>query len=135
MKLVKGLLLTLVVTGILAATGVSAEMSGYMGYSDIILASFSGVYSDGDYTKTTSNKQTLHTIDARDAIIYSNTRAVQARTKQMLTPTSTTSWIDAVIGGTVDWGNQNTGIGSYRLQLRAKKSTVAQTRYWGTWIY
>lgn len=38
MKLVKGLFLTIVVTGILAATGVSAEISGYMGYSDIKLA-------------------------------------------------------------------------------------------------
>lgn len=135
MKLVKGLFLTLVVTGILAATGVNAEMSGYMGYNDIKLSSFGGIYSDGDYLKTTSNQQTLKTIDARDAIIYSNTRAVQAKTKQMLTPTSNTSWIDAVIGGTVNWGSQNTGVGSYRLQLRAKTLTVAQTRYWGTWVY
>lgn len=135
MKLVKGLFLTLVATGILAVTGVSAAMSDSMTYSDIRLASFSGIYSDGDYTKTTNNQQTLYTIDARDAIIYSNTRAVQARTRQMVEPTSTTSWIDAVIGGTVNWGNQNTGIGLYRLQLRAKASTVAQTRYWGTWVY
>lgn len=135
MKFVKGLFLTFVVTGILAVTGVNAEMSGYMGYSDIRLGSFSGIYSDGDYTKTTSNKQTLKTTDARDALIYSNTRAVQARTRQMLSPTSTTSWVDAVIGGTINWGSQNTGIGSYRLQLRAKTSTAAQTRYWGTWVY
>ncbi|MFV0250206.1 MAG: hypothetical protein ACK5HP_04155 [Bacilli bacterium] len=53
----------------------------------------------------------------------------------MLSATSTTSWVDAVIGGTVNCGSQNTGIGSYRLQLKAKTSTVAQTRYWGTWVY
>lgn len=135
MKLVKGLFLTLVATGILAVTGVSAAMSGSMTYIDIKLGSFSGIYSDGDYTKTTSNRQTLYTIDARDAIIYSNTRAVQGRTRHMIEPTSTTSWVDAVIGGTVNWGNQNTGIGLYRLQLRAKTSTIAQTRYWGTWVY
>lgn len=135
MKLVKGLFLTLVVTSILAATGVCAEASGYMTYNDVKLPSFGGIYSDGDYTKTTTNQQTLHTIDARDALIWDNTRAVQARTQQMLAPTSTTTWIDATIGATVNWGSQNTGIGSYRIQLKAKKSTLAQGRYWGTWYY
>lgn len=135
MKVIKGLFLTLVVTGVLAVTGVSAAMTGSMTYNDIRLASFSGIYSDGDYTKNTNNQQTLYTIDARDAIIYSNTRAVQARTKHMVDPVSTTSWVDAVIGKTVNWGNQNTGNGLYRFQLRAKTLTVAQTRYWGTWVY
>lgn len=135
MKLVKGLLLTLVITGILAVTGVSAEMSGYMVYSDIRLGSFSGTYYDGDYNKITNNQQTLKTIDARDAIIYSNTRAVQARTRHTVAPVSATSWKDAVIGGTINWGSENSAEGVYRLELRAKTSTIAQTRYWGTWVY
>ena len=134
-KLVKGLLLVLIITSVLAMTGVSADVSGYMGYNDIKLPILNGIYSDGDYTKTTVNPQTLETTDARDSWIWNDTRVVEARTMQVLSPISTTKWKDIVIGGTITWDEENADIGSYRLQLRAKKSTLSEVRYWGIWVY
>lgn len=132
MKLIKGLLITVAITSILAFMGVDA---GSMTYNDIKIPAFNGWYQDGDYSKTNGTIQTLYTIDARDSWNWNDTRAVQSRVKHMDGASYTSDWVDAAIGKTVNFGNKSKEAGLYRILLKAKKNTASQVRYWGTWVY
>lgn len=130
MKLVKGILVTFIVTGILSTLGVNA---GGMAYADVRLPAFSGIYDGGQADKTSGGSQSLYTIDARDAWNFNDTRIVQARTRSMFGTTVYSPWTDVIIGGTIYMSDNYDDIGAYKLQLRAKKSTLSETRYWGSW--
>jgi len=132
LKLIKILLFIFVITGIFSLTGVMAITRGYI---DIKIPSFSGLYTDGDYQKTITGYQYLETNDARDSLNWYDERAVEARTRHTVDPISSTSWKDVIIDGTINWGNQNSAFGVYRLELRAKLFTPTKVRYWGFWTY
>lgn len=130
MKLVKGILATFIVTGILSTLGVNA---GGMAYADVKLPVLSGIYDGGQADKTSGGSQSLYTIDARDAWNFNDTRRVEARTRSMFGTTVYSPWTEAKIGATVYMSDGYNDIGAYKLQLRAIKSTVSETRYWGSW--
>lgn len=130
MKLVKGILVTFIVTGILSTLGVNA---GGMAYADVRLPALSGIYDGGQADKTSGGNQSLYTIDARDAWNFNDTRRVLARTRSMFGTTVYSDWTDVIIGGTIYMSDGYDDIGAYKLQLRAKKSTLSETRYWGSW--
>lgn len=132
MKLIKGLLITVAITSVLAFMGVDA---GSMTYSDIKIPALRFEYYDGDYPKTNDTIQTLYTIDARDSWDWNDTRAVQARVKHMDGASYTSDWVDAQIKKTVNFGKKSKEAGLYRILLKAKRSTTSQVRYWGTWVY
>lgn len=130
MKLVKGILATFIVTGILSALGVNAQV---VSYTDVTLPALSGIYDGGQADKTSGGSQQLRTVDARDAWNYNDTRRVEARTRTMFGTTVFSPWTEVKIGGTIYMSDGYNDIGAYKLQLRAIKSTVSGTRYWGVW--
>jgi hypothetical protein len=135
MKLVKGLFLTLVLSCIFAAAGVNAVI-WYTAYNDVSIPALQVAWSDGDYWKQsdTDHYQYLETIESADPIFF-DTRVVQARTKHMVEPTSSSSWKDAPKDSKINWGNQNSAQGVYRLEIKNKSFTLNSTRYWGIWSW
>lgn len=130
MKLVKSLLALLAISSVFALGNANAA---YRTYNKIKLSNWSGTYIDGPVTKTTDSSQSIHTIDARDTL-SNDVRAIQARTVGEYSPSG---WIDAGKGSVNHWdkstSNGNTSKGAYNINLRATKSTVTGTYYWGTW--
>jgi len=135
LKLIKGLFLTLILSSFFAATGINA-VTWYRGYNDINIPAFQGTWSDGDYSKQSSTGyyQRLETIESTDPL-FLGTRLVQARTKHTTNPISYSSWKDAPKGSEINWGNENSAMGYYRIQIKNKSFTLNSTRYWGVWSF
>lgn len=130
MKLVKGILITFVVTGFLSALGVNAQS---IGYADIKIPALNGIYDGGQANKTAGGSHSLYTVDARDSWNYNDTRRVEARTRTMFGTTIYSPWTEVKIKGTIYMSDGYNDIGAYKLQLRAIKTTASSTRYWGNW--
>lgn len=131
MKTVKTLAVLLVLSCFFALGNVNA---GYRTYGRIKLSNWSGIYIDGPISKTTTSSQSVHTIDARDTL-SNDVRAISARTVGEGSKYS--SWISAPKGVVAYWDRTtnggNTAKGAYNIQLKATKSTITGTYYWGTW--
>lgn len=135
MKLVKGLFLTLIFSAVCAASGVSAIIWS-QGYGDISIPAFQGTWSNGEWIwkQSETGYQYLETIESADPIFF-NPRVVQARTRHVAEPLSSTSWKDAPRETTINWGNANSAFGVYELDIKNKSFTLNSTRYWGVWYW
>lgn len=125
MKLVKGILLTLIISGTFSA--ITADAGRSMTYNEISIPSnlFSNYYEDGYYDKVDTYSHKLYT--------QNTSRSVAARIKSY--EQTVTSWKDVVIGDWINWGTALTNVpDSYAINIKSSSSLLGAS-YWGTWYY
>jgi hypothetical protein len=132
-KAIKLILGIFIITGLLSVFGVSAY--DQVTFTNITIPSFSVSYTSPQVTKEDEDCQALYTSMIKDSITGGN-RAVQARVIQQVEPTYGTLWADMNVGVTFNWASSMAcTIGYPRIELRAKKSTLASIKYSGIWFY
>lgn len=133
MKRIKVVLGIFIFSIIFSISGVSAVVP--QDWINVKLPAFSGIV-EGDYYvyKTIEGQQYNNTILTQDSLTKKE-RAISVRTVRFGGLSS--SWIDSPQGSIVTWSsadaNNNTRPGDYNLQVKATRSTLASTYYWGQW--
>lgn len=126
MKLIKGILLTLVISSIFAITNNAKASDYYMTYNQISIPAnlFGNYYSDGFYDKINDYSHKLYT--------QNNSRSVSARIN---CTTGASDWKTAVVGSWINWGSQCTSTPDL-VELNIKSSSsIFSANYWGTWHF
>lgn len=131
MKIIKVVLSMLVVTTILAVSGVTA--ASYLAFSSITLPAFSGVYTGPTVTKTEISYQYMKKIGATDKL-SGDERAVVART--ISTDYGNSAWISLPKGSYATWGEvaYNMFPANYKLQMKLSTWTVTAAYFSGMWV-
>ena len=129
MRKIKILFGLLIVTCVFSLLGVNA--SSYASFIGIDIPAFNGNYTSGYYTKTEYGNQYFKKTSAIDQL-SGDERAIQARLKD-----TAESWVTAPKGQVVQLDSSNygsgLGTGSYRINIRASKSTVSKAWFNGYW--
>jgi hypothetical protein len=127
MKLIKSIMFVFMVSTFLAVTGTNASGAS-VGYSDITISALGGTYTTSAYDKTKSGpKQRIYTTDM--------TTSMKARTYSTLSPSGYSDWINLQKKAEQDWGNQNSDINQYKLQIKCTGYNLLNEKYWGIWKY
>lgn len=129
MKKIKILLGVFIISCVFCATGVKA--TSFKSWASLEIPRLQGIYTSDAYQKTVFSDQYAKKDYATDKL-SGDERAIQARLQNI-----TTSWTDLPKGSieTLDVGSTNLGQapGTYKLQLRAKKSTLSEAWFGGHW--
>lgn len=63
------------------------------------------------------------------------TTSMKARTYATLSPSGYSDWINLQKKAEQDWGNQNSDINQYKLQIKCTGYNLLNEKYWGIWKY
>lgn len=122
MKLIKKIMFAFVVSTIFAVTVTNASGAS-VGYSDITISVLGGTYTPSAYDKTKSGpKQRIYTTDM--------TTSMKERTYATLSPSGYSDWINLQQKIEQDWGNQNSDINQYKLQIKCIGYNLLNEKYW-----
>ena len=130
MKYLKGTMIACAATLIFSISANAASLT----LSKVTIPVLSGIYRSSERIKDDTTVQKINTIDAKDKI-SGDGRVIMARVQGMYAGMSTTAWIEATKGKTVNFSSSSKEVGSWKLNLKSKKSLPTQANYWGTWTY
>lgn len=129
MKKIKILLGVFIISCIFCATGVKA--TSFKSWVSLTIPALSKTYTSDAYQKTVFSDQYAKKDYATDKL-SGDERAIQARLQNI-----TTSWTDLPKGSIIKLNAGSTNLGqapgTYKLQLRAKLSTVTEAYFGGHW--
>ncbi len=128
-KLLKVMVLIFVVTGITSVV-VAKAYTGYVGFADVSIPSFQGLYYGPTAYKETSSKQYAHKLHAYDNLSHDE-RAIDA---QVCLGSSCTAWLRLPTGSTKTWGNTMTMSDvQYSIRIRNGTSLITGSSFYGDW--
>ncbi len=132
MKKIRNLFLILVASFIFAGFGVKAIV-WQQNFVDIRIPALRGIWKSSYYTKSDNSwYQYLYVLDSKN-LTMTETRSIEART---VSSAGNTIWKNAIIGGTINWGDANAmPLLSYQLQIRTKENHITNTRVWANWSW
>ncbi len=131
MKYLKGTIIAFAVTLIFSMSVNAASLT----LSNMTIPIFGGIYNSPERVKgNDKNTQKLETINVIDRL-SGDGRIVLVRTVGTLAGMPTTSWYETTKGKTVNFGEVSREIGSWKLQIKSKKSLPTKAGYWGIWTY